>query len=218
MDEILEMLRNEKSIYVIGCGGCAEVCKTGGLEACDQMVESLIESGKKVTGYINIDILCNRMLNRIRMKRENKLIKKSDAILVLSCGIGVQAVGSIAGKPVYPASNTIYMDGFQGIWPGDERCNECGECYLGITSGLCPVTSCSKGLLNGPCGGAKNGKCEVDRKKECGWHKIYERLKKLDRLENLNSFVDSRDYRKMIPDEKLRREKFYNIDNDPKEQ
>ncbi len=214
MKEILKLLNDEKNIFLIGCNGCAEVCDTGGKEACLKMKGELEKAGKKVLGCIDIDFLCNKMLDRIRIDRNMDIIKNADSILVLSCGIGVQAVGAVIEKPVCPANNSVFVGGFQGLWPSTERCEECGKCFLGLTSGICPITACTKGLLNGPCGGALKGMCEVDKERECGWHNIYERLKKLGKLKKLNMFVEARDYRKMMPDKKTRGSKYYDIESE----
>lgn len=217
MEEILELLKNEKNIFIIGCDGCAEVCKTGGEEACSKLKSELEKAGKKIAGCINVDFLCNKVLDRLRINRNMDVIKDADSILVLSCGIGVQAVGAVIEKAVRPANNSVFVGGFQGLWPSEERCEECGQCYLGMTSGICPVTACTKGLLNGPCGGALNGMCEVDKEKECGWHNIYERLNKLGKLGDMDRFVEARDYKKMMPGKKVRNSKFYNIEVEEEE-
>ena len=152
------------------------------------------------------------MLAIMRLSRYSNDIEKSDSILVLSCGIGVQAVSTVIEKVVHPALNTISLGGFQGLWPSEERCDQCGDCVLDLTAGICPVTSCSKGLLNGPCGGASDGKCEVDPEKDCGWDRIYKRLVKIGRIENLKIFRKPRDYNKMLPSPDLRKTSFYDLE------
>ena len=67
--------------------------------------------------------------------------------------------------------------------------------YLNVTGGICPIVDCSKSLVNGQCGGAKNGKCEIDPKKDCAWEKIYQRLEKQGRTkEFLDQPIQLRDY------------------------
>jgi hypothetical protein len=100
----------------------------------------------------------------------------------------------------------------QGLWPAEERCEACGDCSLDYTGGICPITSCAKSLLNGPCGGAKDNKCEVDPEKDCGWIKIYERLQKIGRLDNLKKRRTARDHNKMLPSSELRKTSFYDIE------
>ena len=210
--EILEFLGKEKHIFLLGCNGCAEVCETGGEPALLAMRGELENAGKIISGLVSIDFLCNKVLVSMRLSRHAEELSEADSLLVLTCGIGVQAVAQVLDKVVHPALNTISLGGFQGLWPSEERCDQCGECVLDLTGGICPVTSCAKGLLNGPCGGASEGKCEVDPEKDCGWDRIYRRLEKIGRMENLMIFRKPRDYKKMIPSADLRRTSFYDME------
>jgi len=124
---------------------------------------------------------------------------KSDSVLVLCCGVGVQAAAAMIMKPVHPGCNTISLGGSRGEWQGSERCVECGDCLLNYTGGICPLTACSKGLINGACGGASNGRCEVSSEKPCGWELIYERLKEVGRLDLLRQFVPPKAWNKSRP-------------------
>jgi ferredoxin len=184
IEEVLNSLGKEKNIFLLVCNGCAEVCETGGEKALSAMKTELGKAGKNITGTALVDFICNKILVATRLAREIDNIKQADSIIVLSCGIGVQAVSKVIDKVVHPAANTVSLGGLQGLWPSEERCQACGDCALDYTGGICPITFCAKGLLNGPCGGAQNGKCEVDREKDCGWQLIYERLRKVGRLEN----------------------------------
>ncbi len=130
----------------------------------------------------------------------------------MTCGIGVQAVAKVVDKVVHPAANTVSLGGLQGLWPSDERCQACGDCALDYTGGICPIAFCAKGLLNGPCGGAQDGKCEVDPEKDCGWQLIYERLEKIGRLENLKQIHKPRDHSKMLPSKDLRQTYVYDLE------
>ena len=212
IDEILKLTEKEKKIFLVGCNGCAEVCETGGEKVLDEVKIKLEENGKEIAGKVNIEFLCSRILVMKKLKRYLKKIEDSEAILVFSCGIGVQVISKVVDKPVYPATNTVYLGGFQGLWPGEERCAECGTCYLGITGGICPITFCTKELINGPCGGAKDGKCEIDPEKDCGWVLIYERLKKINKLDILKEIQSPRDFKKMEPAKKIKEQIFFNID------
>ncbi|GAG64849.1 unnamed protein product, partial [marine sediment metagenome] len=194
------------------CNGCAEACETGGEKGLLAMKAELEKAGKKITGTCLVDFLCNKMLVTMRLSREMDKIQSADSIVVLTCGIGVQAVSTVVDKVVHPADNTVSLGGLQGLWPSDERCQACGDCALDYTGGICPVTSCAKGLLNGPCGGAQDGKCEVDPEKDCGWQLIYERLQKVGRLENLKKIRGPRDHSKMLPSDQLRKTSFYDIE------
>jgi ferredoxin len=212
IDEIFESLGEENKILLLGCNGCAEVCDTGGEAAVLAMKEELEKAGKTIVGHVVIDFLCNKILVSMRLSRYANELDEAESVLVLTCGIGVQAVSKVVEKVVHPALNTISLGGFQGLWPSEERCDQCGDCVLDLTAGICPVTTCAKGLLNGPCGGASDGKCEVDPEKDCGWEKIYERLEKIGRTGNLKTFRRPRDYNKMIPSSTLRKTHFYDFE------
>ena len=211
-DEVLESLGDDKNIFLLACNGCAETCETGGEKALSTMRTELKKAGKKVTDTCLVDFLCNKILVATRLCRHTEQIQQSDSVLVLTCGIGVQAVAKVVNKVVHPADNTVSLGGLQGLWPAEERCQACGDCVLDYTGGLCPITSCAKGLLNGPCGGAQDGKCEVDSEKDCGWLKIYERLENLGRLENLKKFHKARDHSNMMPSADLRKTLFYDLE------
>jgi ferredoxin len=212
IDEILESLGKEKNIFLLACNGCAEVCETGGETALAAIQSELEKADKNVTGTCLVDFLCNKVLVASRLAREMDRLQQSDSILVLTCGIGVQAVSKIVNKVVHPAANTVSVGGLQGLWPSDERCQACGDCALDYTGGICPITFCAKSLLNGPCGGAKDGRCEVDPEKDCGWQLIYERLQKVGRLDNLRRIHTARDHSKMLPSTELRKTSFYDIE------
>ncbi|MHC4175520.1 MAG: methylenetetrahydrofolate reductase C-terminal domain-containing protein [Planctomycetota bacterium] len=210
--EVLESLGKEKNIFLLGCNGCAEACETGGEKALSAIKAELEKAGKKVTHIALVDFLCNKVLVATRLARETDKVKQTDSILVLSCGLGVQAVSKVVDKVVHPAANTVSLGGLQGLWPSDERCLACGDCSLDYTGGICPITFCAKSLLNGPCGGAQEGKCEVNSEKDCGWQLIYERLEKVGRLENIKKIRTPRDHSKMLPLSELRKTSFYDIE------
>jgi ferredoxin len=212
IDEVLESLASEKNIFLLACNGCAEVCETGGQKALSEMKAELEKAGKNVAGEALVDFLCNKLLVATRLATERDKLKQADSILALTCGVGVQAVAKVVDMVVHPGANTVSLGGLQGLWPSDERCQACGDCALDYTGGICPITSCAKELLNGPCGGSQDGKCEIDPEKDCGWFKIYERLEKLGRLENLQKIYSPRDHNKMIPSPDLRKTSFYDLE------
>jgi ferredoxin len=212
-EEILESLGAESKIFLLACNGCAEVCETGGEKALSEMKAELEKAGKTITGQLNVDFLCNKVLVATRLAREMDKIEEADSILVLTCGIGVQVVSKVVNKVVHPSANTVSVGGLQGLWASDERCEACGDCALDYTGGICPITFCAKSLLNGACGGTHDGKCEVDSEKDCGWQLIYERLEKTGRLDNLKKFHKARDHGKMFPSKELRETSFYDIEN-----
>ena len=196
-DEILASLDDAAKVFILGCQGCPVGCETGGEPWLREMADLVRGAGKEVTGSTLLDMICNKAIVGIKLGRLIGQIEPADAILVGSCGVGVQAVGNMVGRRAVPAMDTICMGDYQGLWPSEERCAECGECVLAWTGGLCPVTLCAKGLMNGQCGGTgDDGSCEVSPDQPCGWHRIYERLRDLGRLDDLRRLNAPRDYRK----------------------
>lgn len=199
-EEILSYLEGEGKIFLLGCNGCAEASHTGGQEQVREMKAKLEEAGKQVTGWAVLDFLCNRALIKSGLKPFERQIVASDSLLVMTCGVGVQAVAASILKPVHPATNTLSMGGARGEWRSTERCAECGDCLLDYTGGICPLTACSKGLINGQCGGSRDGMCEVEPTvRPCGWVLIYERLKELGRLDKMRQIIPPKAYRKAQP-------------------
>jgi hypothetical protein len=205
LDEILRMMEGEVKIFVVGCNGCAESSGTGGKAQVAEMKSLLEREGKEITGTVSVDFLCDKGLVKSRLARRAAQIGQSDALLVMTCGIGVQATAAVVAKPAHSACNTISLGGSRGEWRGSERCRECGDCLLDHTGGLCPLTVCTKSLINGPCGGAKDGKCEFQpQTRDCGWQLIYERLRKLGRLDRMRTIIEPKDYSKMDVPEEIR--------------
>jgi hypothetical protein len=195
--EIIGALEGANKVFVVGCAGCPEGWETGGPQKVADLAAKLQEKGKEVTGTVMIDFLCNKALVGMRLARCLEPIQAADVLLVVSCGIGVQATANMIDKPCHAALNTISSAGFQGLWPSSERCAQCGECVLSYTAGICPVTTCAKSLLNGSCGGSHQGTCEVEQKRPCGWYLIYDRLKAQGRLDDLKRLPTVRDFKKM---------------------
>ncbi|UCC66626.1 MAG: methylenetetrahydrofolate reductase C-terminal domain-containing protein [Deltaproteobacteria bacterium] len=198
-EEILGYLEGEDKVFILGCDGCAQSSQTGGMPqvlATKQLLEGV---GKEVAGYSVIDFLCEKALVASRLRPLEEKVMEADSLLVLTCGVGVQSVAAMVQKPVHPGCNTISLGGSRGEWRGSERCLECGDCLLHYTGGICPLTACSKGLRNGACGGASNGKCEVSREKDCGWEQIHERLREVGRLDQLKHFIPPKSWNKMRP-------------------
>lgn len=202
-EEILSYLDGENSVFILGCNGCAQASGTGGLAQVEEMKSKLQGIGKKVTGSTVIDFLCEKALVKSRLRSKIEQIRAADSILVMTCGVGVQAVAASVNKVCHPACDTVNLGGSRGEWTGSERCLECGECLLDYTGGICPLTACTKGLVNGQCGGASKGKCELNPEKDCGWELIYQRLKDLNQLDKLRRFIAPKDYSKMMPDVKI---------------
>ena len=179
-------------VFIINCHGCKEI-RFPEHEA-EALQKEMAEAGK-VTGILTTDYICNAENLEVRLQKHQAAIDAADAVLVFSCGVGVQTVAETLGsKKVFACCDTYALPGFQGVTPLEYDCRQCGECYLNITGGICPITACSKSLVNGQCGGAKNGKCEVDPNMECGWERIYQRLKAVGRLDVLKCPVQVRNY------------------------
>ena len=202
-EEIVGYLDGEKAVFLLGCNGCAQASGTGGPQQVEEMKGKLEEAGKKVTGSTVVDFLCEKALVKSRLRTRIGQIQSADSILVMTCGIGVQAVAAAVNKVCHPACDTVNLGGSRGEWEGSERCMECGECLLEYTGGICPLTACTKSLTNGQCGGASQGKCEVNPDRDCGWELIYQRLERLNQLDKLKRFVAPKDYSKMMPDVEL---------------
>jgi len=198
-EEILGYLEGDKKIFLLGCDGCAHSSRTGGWPQVLAMKERLEGAGKKITGHTVIDFLCQKALVASRLRPLEDKVMEADSLLVLTCGVGVQATAAMVKRSVHPGCNTISLGGSRGEWRGSERCVECGDCLLHYTGGICPLTACSKGLRNGACGGASKGTCEVSPEKPCGWELIYERLKEVGRLDQLKQFVPPKQWNKQRP-------------------
>ena len=181
-------------VFALLCHGCSEI-RFPEKEA-DELVKELAAAGV-LTGSFVTDYICNEENLQLRLRGHMASIEAADTILVLSCGVGVQTVAALfEDKRVIAGCDTYRLPGFQGVTPLEHDCKQCGQCYLNLTGGICHITACSKSLINGQCGGAKDGKCEVDPSMECGWERIYQKLKKLGRLDVLKCPIQLRDYAK----------------------
>ena len=199
IEEILKALGSGRKVFIIGCGECATTCKTGGEKEIMEMKAALEANGKIVTGWAIPDAPCIASQTKLHFAKNKKAVDETDVFLVLACGLGGQSVleNDRNKRPVYIGCDTIFGSILDATGKGlFERCAMCGECVLNITGGICPVTRCAKGLLNGPCGGSNKGKCEVDKNKDCAWVLIYKRLKDLNKLDNLKNIKPAKDYSK----------------------
>ncbi|PIU41435.1 MAG: 5,10-methylenetetrahydrofolate reductase [Candidatus Omnitrophica bacterium CG07_land_8_20_14_0_80_42_15] len=198
LKELLDYVGDEK-VFIVGCGECAETCRTGGEREVLKVKEELEKAGKTVTGWIVPEAPCVAAKIKIDLAKNMNAVKSADSILVMACGLGIQSVkeNDRFGKKVHPGCDTMFMGEINAKGEFFEACSACGECILELTGGICPVTRCAKGILNGPCGGQNKGKCEVDKEKDCAWVLIYEELKKRGRLDMLKNYNKPKDYSKM---------------------
>lgn len=204
-EEILKNLGDEKKVFIVGCGECATTCQTGGEREVLQIKDLLEKGGKQVTGWVIPDAPCVASQIKIAMAKNKKALKEADSILVLACGLGVQSVAENdrEKKIVHVGNDTLFMGAIDKDGVFQERCSACGECILEETGGICAVTRCPKGLLDGPCGGTDKGKCEVDKDRDCVWTLIYKTLKEKKRLYLLKNLHLPKDYSKMSKPRKL---------------
>ena len=196
VDELTSVLADKDNLFIIACNKCFKEFETVDEPECGEFEKIAGENKKTVVGSARIDFLCNKIQTEKKLK--DLIPQDTENIFVISCGLGIQTVADLAEKPVYTASNSLNYRGFHGMALTQKKCDACAQCFLNITGGICPVVDCSKSLVNGQCGGAKDGKCEVDSSKDCAWEKIYRRLEKQGRLEEfLNQPVQLRDYSKV---------------------
>jgi len=165
-----------KRVFLMGCGQCATVAGTGGQKELLQAKARLEQDGYEVTGWAVGEVACHLGGTKLETRKNSGSVDAADAILVLTCGAGVQTVADSVNKPVFPALESAFLGTVVRHGVFEERCQTCGDCVLDLTAGICPVTTCPKGLLNGPCGGMWNGKCEVLTDRECTHVRIHRRL------------------------------------------
>ena len=194
-DELASVLTGTDNLFIIACNKCFKEFETVDEPDCDEFEKIVSEEGKTITGSAKVDFLCNKV--QTERKLQDMIPEGTEHVFVISCGLGVQTVADMVNVPVYAAADSLNYRGHHGMALTKKSCDACAQCYLNITGGVCPIVDCSKSLVNGQCGGAKNGKCEVDSSKDCAWEKIYRRLEKQGRLDEfLNQPVQMRDYSK----------------------
>ncbi|MHB9002929.1 MAG: methylenetetrahydrofolate reductase C-terminal domain-containing protein [Coriobacteriia bacterium] len=165
-----------RRVFIMGCGQCATVANTGGEKEIAEAKARLEQEGREVTGWAVGEVACHLGGTRLETRKHVGELADADAVLVLACGAGVQTVADSTDKPVYPGLESVFLGNVIRHGVFEERCQMCGDCVLDMTAGICPVTTCPKGLLNGPCGGMWKGKCEVLTDRECTHVRIQRRL------------------------------------------
>jgi len=197
-EEILKSLKGRKSVLVIGCGSCATSCKTGGEDEVKEISRVLVENGISVVGSIVPQETCHIPLIKRDLRRLGDAVKSADSVLVMACGAGVQASASILDLPTVPGADSLFLGTTHHLGDFSEFCSMCGECVLAETGGICPVTRCPKGMMNGPCGGMHRGKCEVDGENDCAFVLIHERMKKHGEEAKLKSYKPPKDHTRKV--------------------
>jgi ferredoxin len=187
-----------KRVFIMGCGQCATVANTGGEPEVLDAKARLEAEGYEVTGWSVGDVACHAGGQRLEMRKHTAEIGDADALLVLACGAGVQTMGdAVEGTPVLPGLESVFLGNVVRHGVFEERCQMCGDCVLDRTGGICPVTTCPKGLLNGPCGGMWDGKCEVLVDRECTHVRIRRRLAAQGRARGVEP-LPPKDYSKKL--------------------
>ncbi len=203
--DILASIEGYNNIFLIGCGECSTTCKTGGAPELTKMQAELEKAGKTVTGTCIPNAPCVAAQTKTELAKNVRALRDSEAILVLSCGLGAQSVkdNDRLCLAIIPGCNSLFGAVVDAQGNFYEKCSFCGSCILDIMGGICPVTLCSKGLLNGPCGGTNKGKCEVDKEKDCAWVLIYRELEKHNKLDQIKKTQPPKDFKKTIKPHRL---------------
>jgi ferredoxin len=196
LPELLDILQGYKKVLVLGCGTCVTVCLAGGEREVSIISSALrIASRTKSLGLKVDELTIERQCDNIFIEQAAETIEKSEVVLSLGCGAGVQAIAErYVNKPVYAGLNTKFLGVLEerGVWA--EKCSACGACVLHEFGGICPVTRCAKHMLNGPCGGSREDRCEVRPDRPCAWQLIYKRLKGIGQLDRLSSVELPKDW------------------------
>ena len=195
---ILKELEDSKSVFLVGCGDCATACQTGGEDQVKEMTEKLSGEGKEVTGSVIMETGCHELDLKKEFRAHKDELEKAGAVLVMSCGAGCQSAREGTEKPVFPANDTLFLGNVLRVGQFEEKCRLCGDCLLDITGGICPVARCHKGILNGPCGGTNEGKCEVDPEKDCAWTLIYQQLEKEGKLDKMRAYQPPKNWNTVL--------------------
>jgi len=196
IEEIIDEVKDFQKLLIAGCNECVTVCEAGGKKEVGILASALrmyfMNEGKKV----DIDeVTLERQCDHEYLEEIRDRIDQYDAVLSLACGVGVQFMAEkYFSTPVFPGVNTCFMGAAEerGVW--SERCQGCGQCILGKTAGICPISRCAKRLLNGPCGGSTKGKCEISKDLDCAWQLIIDRLKELDRFDDYEQIMPIKDW------------------------
>lgn len=194
--EIKDTLLSYEKVLVLGCGTCVKTCFAGGEDEVAVLASALRLACKMEGQPIDIEeATVERQCENEFIQEAAPAVGRNDAVLSLACGAGIQAIARCFKKtPVLPGVNTTFIGALERPGVFTEECSGCGNCQLAIFGGICPVTRCAKKLLNGPCGGSRNGECEVNADTDCAWHLIIERLGSLGQLENLRIYVPPKNW------------------------
>ena len=195
-EELTELLSGKDQLFVVACNKCFKEYDTVNEPDLATFEELAAAQGKTLTGVVKVDFLCNKVQTEKKLK--DLIPAGTENVMVISCGLGVQTLADLADVPAFAAADTLNYIGSHGMALTQKTCGACNQCYLNVTGGICPIVDCTKSLLNGQCGGAIKGMCEIDPKKPCAWEKIYQKLEAAGRTQEfLNQPVQLRDYSKV---------------------
>lgn len=199
--EIQEMTASYGKILTVGCGTCVAVCLAGGEKEAVLLGKELQLAANKAGREVSVNTRCvERQCDQEFLAALDADVAEADAVVSLACGAGIQFMAErYPNKPVLPGVNTTFIGVNRDIGVYEEKCRACGNCVLGITGGVCPVTMCAKSLFNGPCGGTNQTSCEINRDQPCAWYMIHERLKLQNRLDNILVITEPMDWRNQVP-------------------
>lgn len=195
IEELWEMIRNHSNVLVFGCNTCVAVCQQGGNKEAEILASML--RMKATQEGLDIEIInggIERQCEHEYFEKAESQIEKADAVLSTACGIGVQFMAEKYPKPIYPGLNTTFLGATDEVGLWKERCQACGQCVLATTGGICPIARCAKRVLNGPCGGSTQGKCEINKEVDCAWQLIVDRLALLGRMADYETLTPLKDW------------------------
>jgi ferredoxin len=196
LEEIIGFIKDCKKILLVGCNECVTVCSAGGKKEVAILASALKMAFIKEGRDLEVkEVTLERQCDQEYLEEIRDIIDQYDAVVSMACGVGVQFMAEkYQTMPVYPALNTLFMGVSEemGVW--SERCQGCGQCVLGQTAGICPITRCAKRLMNGPCGGSTQGHCEINKDIPCAWQLIIDRLKALGRLDDFDKLMPIKDW------------------------
>lgn len=192
--DILAMIGEAQTVYIVGCGECATATETGGEHEALVMKARLEEAGKRVTGIDVAHSVCQELDVKRLFRAHRREVDEAEVFLVLSCGAGSQSVRGATDKRVIAGTDTLFLGNSKRRLDYEEKCTLCGECIIDRFGGICPIARCSKGLVNGPCGGSDHGKCEINPEKDCAWTLIFEALEQQGRLDDARKIQPPRSW------------------------
>jgi ferredoxin len=198
LEEIWEMVTEHRIVLVLGCNSCVAVCHQGGTKQAEVLTSLLrMQATQKEVAIELVDGGIERQCEHEFFDSALDAISQTDAVLSLACGVGVQFMAEkFHTTQVYPALNTTFLGAVERPGYFTEKCQACGNCVLATTGGICPVSRCAKRLLNGPCGGVNNGKCEINKELDCAWCLIVNRLEALGKLDDYEDLFPLKDWSK----------------------